>query len=230
VTTAVAPVDLVCAIDLAGTSDVVRQRKTLVRDLVGLVAAEYPGQQQLQVGVVTCTDHIFGRRPGPGELAPVTSVSVLGPAGEALGWLGRQAGAEIGYPPCTPVEDLLNDSLALLSGSRRAGRVPLLLIVAGRRPHPHEQLGDDRLPCPRNFMWQDKIDRLTRQAGARCAVVAGTLPGGAQGAEWRRIGPAGQRLLSEATARDVAEDLGLLAGQAQRIPLPLSYEPEGAIR
>jgi hypothetical protein len=79
-------------------------------------------------------------------------------------------------------------------------------------------------------MWQDKIDRLTRQAGARCVVVADTLSGGAQGTEWRRIGPAGQRLLSEATARDVAEDLGLLAGQAQRIPLPLTDEPEGAIR
>ena len=79
-------------------------------------------------------------------------------------------------------------------------------------------------------MWQSLMDELTRQAGARCAVVADTLPGGNERAEWRQIGPAGQRVLSQATARQVAEDLGLLTAQAQRIPLPLTDEPEGATR
>ena len=230
VTTAAAPVNLVCAVDLSGTRDAVRQRKALVRDLVQLLGAEYPDERQLRVGIVTCTEHVFGRRPGPGERAPVTSVSGLGPAGEGLGWLDGQTGADISYRPCAPVEDLLQDSLALLAKSRRARRIPLLLTVAGRGPHPDRQLGDRRLPCPRGLMWQSLMDELTRQAGARCAVVADTLPGGNERAEWRQIGPAGQRVLSQATARQVAEDLGLLTAQAQRIPLPLTDEPEGATR
>ena len=126
--------------------------------------------------------------------------------------------------------------------------MPRLLTVAGRRPHPYPQLGDRRLPCPRKLVWQHLIDQLTGPAGARCSVVADTLPGGterserserserpeqaeqAERAEWCRLGPAGQYELAEATARQVAEDLGLLAGQDQRIPLPLSDEPEGATR
>jgi hypothetical protein len=230
VTTATAPVDLVCGIDLAGSRDAVRQRTGLVRELIELVAAAYPGEHSLRVGVVTCTEHVFGRRPGAAERDPVTSVSDVGPAAEALEWLRKTKSADIRYPPCVPVEDLLEESLALLAGSRRAGRVPLLLTVAGRRPHPHHQQLDDRLPCPRRLMWQHLMDQLTRQAGVRCAVVADALPRGAAGEEWRRLGPAGQRVLSGTTARQVAEDLGLLAAQTQRIPLPLTDDPEGATR
>jgi hypothetical protein len=74
------------------------------------------------------------------------------------------------------------------------------------------------------------MDDLTR-AGARCAAVADALPPGRAGqAEWRHLGPAGLRVLAHATARQVAEDLGLLAVQAQRIPLPLTDELEGAVR
>jgi hypothetical protein len=231
VSTAAAPVDLVCAIDLAGTPNAVRQRVGLICDLVRLLDTEYREEGRLQVGIVTCTDHIFGRGPGKNERAPVTRVSPLGPAGDALAWLGKTTGADISYPPAAPVEDLLHESLTLLAGSRRADRIPLLVTVAGRRPHPHAQLPDDRLPCPRKFMWQDLIARLTREAGARCMVVADALPAdGAETAEWRQLGRAGQRVLSGATGRQIAEDLGLLTAQEQRIPLPLTDEPEGAIR
>jgi hypothetical protein len=179
--------------------------------------------------VVTCTDHVFGHRRGA-EYEPVTSASGLGPAAEALAWLGGTTRADIRYPLCAPVEDLLHESFRILAGSRRAGRVPRLLTVAGRRPHPYPQPKDNRLPCPRKLMWRDLMDQLTRGAGVRCAVVADTLPGGAERAEWRQLGPAGLRTLANATARQVAEDLGLLAAQAQRIPLPLIDEPEGATR
>jgi hypothetical protein len=227
VTTAAAPVDLVCAIDLAGTRDTVRRRVSFVRDLVQLLGAEFPGGRRLRVGVVTCTDHVFGTRRDT-EYESVTSASELGPAAEALAWLDRTTGADIRYPLCAPVEDLLAESLRLLVGSKRARRVSRLLTVAGRRPHPYPQLGDRRLPCPHRLVWQHLMDQLTRQAGVRCAVVADALPGGAERAEWCQLGPAGQRELPDATARQVAEDLGLLAAQAQRIPLPLTDEPEGA--
>ena len=231
VSTVVAPVDLVCAIDLAGTRDTVRRRTGLVRDLLQLLGAEYPDQRHLRVGLVTCTEHVFGRRQGNGELTPVTSVSELGPADEALAWLRGTTGVDISYRPCTPVEDLLHEALALLGRSRRTGRIPLLLTVVGRRPHPSSQLPDDRLPCPRKFAWEHLMSQLTRQARVRCMVVTDAQPSSnTERTEWRQLGPAGQHVLSAATAQGMAEDLGLLTAQAQSIPLPLTDQSEGAVR
>jgi hypothetical protein len=231
VITAVAPADLVCAIDLAGTRDAVRQRLVLIRELLKVVDAEYRDQQRLRVGVVTCTDHVFGRGPGKNEKDPVTRVLPLGSAAKALASLEKTTGAEIGYPPSAPIEDLLYEALALLSPSRRAGRIPLLVTVAGRRPHPSRQLMDGRLPCPRRFMWQNLINQLTGEAGVRCVLVADTLPkDDAEAAEWRQIGRSGRRPLADATGKQLAEVLGLLAAQDQRIPLPLTDELEGAPR
>jgi hypothetical protein len=233
VRTAAAPVDLVCAIDLAGSRDTVRRRVSLVRDLVELLGAELPGPRQLRVGVVTCTDHVFVSRRGA-EYDRVISASGLGPATDALTWLGQATGAEISYPLCAPVEDLLDEALRLLGGSTRLRRVPRLLTVAGRLPHPYPQRGDERLPCPHRLVWEHLMDQLTRRAGVRCAVVADALPGGSMQAPWAQLGPAGQRELPSVSARQVAEDLGLLAAQDQCIPLPLTdeseREPEGATR
>ncbi len=233
VSTAAAPVDLVCAIDLAGSRDTVRRRVGLVRGLVELLGAELPGPRRLRVGVVACTDHVFVSRRGA-EYDRVTSASQLGPATEALAWLGRAAGAEISYPLCAPVEDLLDEALRLLRGSTQLRRVPRLLTVAGRLPHPYPQRGDERLPCPHGLVWEHLMGQLIRQAGVRCAVVADELPGGPMRAQWGQLGPAGQRELPGVSARQLAEDLGLLAAQDQCIPLPLTdepeHEPEGAAR
>ena len=77
-------------------------------------------------------------------------------------------------------------------------------------------------------MWQDLITRLTRQAGARCALVTDALPAAdAEAAEWRQLGRAGQHVLSSATGRQLAEDLGLLTAPDERIPIPLADEQEG---
>jgi hypothetical protein len=221
VTTTVAPADLVCAVDLAGPRDVVRQRKRLVRDLLQLLAAEYPDLRQLRIGLVTCTDHVFGQRRGQ-EYERVTRVCGLGPAAAGLSWLGGQPTAEARNGSCAPVEDLLDESFSLLAGSRRTGRAARLLTMTGRPPHPYPQPHDNRLPCPLRHMWEQAMGQLTRQAGARCAVVTDSLPGGTDRTVWRRIGPAGQRALPAATAREIAQDLGLLAGPGQHLPLPLA--------
>lgn len=220
--TAAGPVDLVCAIDLAGSRDAVRQRVHLVQDLVRLLGAEYPDQRRLRVALVTCTDHVYERGM---ELISVTSACELGPADEALAWLSGTRSADISYPHCSPVEDLLDESYKRLAGSRQAGRVPLLLTVAGRHPHPASQLQDQRLPCPRALSWQVLMDQLTRRAGVRCAVVADALTGRSGRDVWRRLGPASQHALSAVTARQLAQNIGLLAAHDQRIPLPLTDEP-----
>jgi hypothetical protein len=222
VPTTASPVDLVCAIDLSGAMEAVLKRKDLVRALVELLADEYTDERHLRVAIVTCTDHVFGRGKGK-EYDPVTSASELGSAADALEWLRTAEGVNIKDPLCAPVEDLLHESLDLLSGSRRQGRRPRLLTLAGRPPHPYPQRSDGTMACPLKFSWERIVAELDA-VGARYAIVADTLPAvrGAARADWNRLGPAGQHALSAATARPVAEDLGLLAGLSQRIPLPLT--------
>ena len=224
VSTTASPVDVVCAVDLSGPTEAVRQRKGLARDLIQLLGHEYPDQRQLRVAVVTCTDHVFGRRKGK-EYEPVTNGSDLGPAADALEWLRAAEGADVRDPLCAPVEDLLYESLALLSGSRRHGRRPRLLTLAGRPPHPYPQRPDGTMACPLKFSWERIVDELDA-VGARYVVVPDKLPAARDPARagWNRLGSAGQHALPAATARQVAEDLGLLAGHDQRIPLPLAVD------
>jgi hypothetical protein len=218
VATTSSPVDLVCAIDLSGPVEVVLKRKGLVRDLIQLLVNEYPDERQLRVAIVTCTDHVFGRGRGK-EDQPVTDRSELGSAAEALAWLATTEGVNRKDFHCTPVEDLLQESLNLLTPRRR----PRLITLAGRPPHPYPQRADGTMACPLKFDWRLIVGELDG-LGARYAVVVDALPPvrAPERADWNRLGPAGQYSLPTATARQVVEGLGLLAGHDQRIPLPLS--------
>ena len=224
--TARSPVDLACAVDLSGTAEAVRQRKTLAHDLIQLASHEYPGRR-LRVAVVTCTDHEFGRQRG-GEYRQIIDSSGLGPAASALEWLAAAEHASVAHRWCAPVEDLLDAASALLVGSVRAGRRPRLLTLAGRPPHPFPQR-QGRNACPRGIDWErvvvPKLDRIE----ARRAVVVDELPPARsqERADWSRIGPAGQHSIATATASRLADELGLLIPRSQRVPLPLTDDREG---
>lgn len=229
------PVDLVCAIDLADLTGRAEERIGLARDLIALLDAEYRGEQSLRVGLVTCIDHSFGRRSGRREEDPVASVFPLRSAGDALEYLSGVSGWPVLYPPRAPVEDLLHEASRLLADSRRDGRIPVLLTLASRLPHPPEQRPGGPHPCPRRYRWQILTDNLAR-AGVRCAVVADDLPSEtrpssqAQREEqdcWRRIGPEARYPLAEATVRHVAKSLRLLSPVGQATPFPLPDEDQG---
>jgi hypothetical protein len=224
VATASSPVDLVCAIDMAGDMDIVLERKRVISDLIKLLDSEYLGEERLRVAIVTCTDHVFGQRRGL-EREPVTSSSELGGAAEALAWLAAAEGVNRSDKHCTPVEDLLTESLDLLIPSNGRGRRPRLVTMAGRPPHPFPQRGNELMACPRGFEWT-KIVRELDGLRARYAVVVDDLPRARTPAraDWNTLGRDGQYSLRTATARQVAEALGLLAGPNQRIPLPLSAD------
>jgi hypothetical protein len=98
----------------------------------------------------------------------------------------------------------------------------MLVTVAGHPPHPWPQPPDRRVPCPNGYTWTTEMDNLIRRADARCLVVSDDPTAGVDGIEgWRKLGPGGLRALADASARQLAEDLGLIAVQAPRIPLPL---------
>jgi hypothetical protein len=228
VATAATPVDLVCTIDLAGDMDTVLRRKGLVRDLIQLVADEYPDEGRLRVAIVTCTDHVFGRRRGQ-EKRPVTQTSELGAAAGALTWVAATEGVDRSYDLCAPVEDLLHESHVLLRRSMGSGRRLRLVTLAGRPPHPYPQPDGDEIACPLRLSWREIVQDLGR-LGTRCVVVVDELPRTRTQAraDWDRIGPAGQYSLPTATARHIAEGLGLFTSEDQRIPLPLTDTHEGS--
>lgn len=224
VVTARSPVDLVCAIDLSGTPEAVGRRKGLARDLIQLTSREYP-DGRLRVAVVTCTDHVIGREKG-GEYRRVTESSELGIAAQAVEWLADAEGASSKSRLCAPVEDLLDDASALLSGSRQAGRRPRLLTLAGRPPHPFPQTNSEKIACPLHISWTDIVRKLD-QAGVLRAVVVDELPSARsdERAEWNQIGPAGQHPITAATVSMLAQDLGLLPPRTEQVPLPLTDRP-----
>ena len=148
------PVDLVCAMDLAGPREVVRQRRQLIRGLLEILDAEYPEAGRLRVALLGCTDHVF--EPGKEKRRVVRSTS-LGPASHALQQLSREPGAEIRNPAAAPVEDLLNEAAGLLAESHGQQRAARVLLVAGRPPHPYPLNRTNVHPCPKGYSWQTEL-------------------------------------------------------------------------
>jgi hypothetical protein len=226
VVTARSPVDLVCAIDLSGAAEAIGLRKALARDLIQLASREYPGRR-LRVAVVTCTDHVFTVGRGD-EYRMVTDSSELDTAMGALEWLAEAEGASMKGRLSAPVEDLLDAASAMLSGSAQAGRRPRLLTIASRPPHPFPQRNgkEEEMACPLHISWTKIVTKLDR-AGVRRTVVVDELPSARtdERADWNQIGPAGQHSIAAVTVGRLAEDLGLLAPRAQRVPLPLTDRP-----
>jgi hypothetical protein len=220
------PFDLVCAVDLSGPDEAVRKRTALVHDLIGLASRGYP-EGRLRVAVVTCTDHHFGLGRGD-ERDPVIESSGFGAAAEALDWLAGTEAAPMRNLWCAPVEDLLEDARGLLASSGEAGRRPTLLTVAGHPPYPFPQR-QGNIACPRHISWKDAVITLD-QMGVRRVAVVDTLPSLRSGdrGDWKQIGSAGLHEAATVTVPRLAEELGLLIPPAQRVPLPLTDNREGA--
>ena len=180
------PVDLVCAIDLAGPPEVVRQRRQLIRSLLEILDGEYPEAGRLRVALLSCTDHRY--EPGR-ESRRVVRSTPLGTVSHALQRLGREPGAEIRNPAAAPVEDLLNEAAGLLAASGE-GRAARVLLIAGL-PHPYPLNRTNVHPCPKGYSWQTELRRLTGYCRASCVAVADSIPRRQDpAAVWRALGQA----------------------------------------
>ena len=89
----VGPVNLVCALELAGDKAQVDRRRNLIRDLLEHLDDEFTDPGQLRVGLLGCTDHVFA--PGE-ERRPVVRRQALGPATDALLALANFRGPAFG--------------------------------------------------------------------------------------------------------------------------------------
>ena len=213
------PVDLVCAMELSGPKEEVDRRKDLVRDLLELLADEYPGENLLRVGLLGCTDHVFA--PGE-EKRRVVRREQLAPPASALKALAKFKGAEVRYSAAAPLEDMLHEASRMLADSRAASRATRLLMVAKRRPHPRALGRENIIPCPFRCDWRALLHQLRQWAGTSCVMVTDTMPSrSSRAAVWQDLGHAGLHALPDTNARRVGEDLGVLVRHTQRIPIPL---------
>lgn len=218
---AAGPFDLVCALDLAGPGDAVAKRRKLIHDLLDLLEVHYRRAEMLRVGVVGCTDHIFGPLT---ERANVLTGARLAPVHAAKVTLTGLIPANIVNPDAAPVEDLLRAAATLLSRSTDQGRLARLLLVGQRGPHPCRQ-GYAALPCPYPFRydWRKELRKLTGTLGAICVAVTDTVPDRDHAKTWGQLEQAGLPRLNGADARELGRRLGILPTGHQHIPIPLTF-------
>jgi hypothetical protein len=219
------PVDLVCAVHLAGEVHEVRQRMRLVRSLLECLADEYPERGWLRAAAVVCTDHQIGLRR---ERQDVTQSITLRRPADALEWFARHSEpAPVIYEAAAPVEDLLHKAVTLLAGAGQGGREARLVTVTGRRPHPRRQQGST-IRCPFGYDWRSTMADLGRLTDGRCVLVVDRLPADEEEYnELKLIGPAGLYGIADVTEKQIAENLGLLISRTQRLPLPLPCDQDG---
>jgi hypothetical protein len=212
------PVDLVCALELAGDKPQVDRRRDLIRDLLEHLDDEFTDPGQLRVGLLGCRDHVFA--PGE-ERRPVVRRQPLGTPADALLALENFRGTDVRYMDAAPLEDLLHEAHRMLAGSSAQGRSARLLLVARRRPHPRI-LGPDLVqPCPFDCDWRRLAQGLAA-SGVPVVAVADVLSRrAATHGFWADVGQAGLHSLAETSARKVGADLGVTARPGQRIGIPL---------
>lgn len=213
------PIDLVCAIELAGEPELVGRRRELVRELLEILQVEYLGAGLLRVGVLGCVDH----RSGQGRKAEHRQVlrwAKLATVGDALGALAALPTENRLYPRVAPIEDMLDMARRWLAKSQANGRAARLLTVASRPPHPHTQAHSrgDVLPCPEGIDWRSSLSQIIDVSGASSVAVVDER---GRSEFWRELGRDGLHILPSASARRLGEDLGVLVRDSQRIGIPL---------
>ncbi|OAA29614.1 hypothetical protein UG55_1001119 [Frankia sp. EI5c] len=230
------PADVVCLVETAGTDQAVAPRLRLVEELLALVEAEHADPGSVRFAVLGFDDHDFlggsrrGREPtvraaGPGTVDQVRA--------ELRDWR-----------PSAPQHDFaaaIEDALAAAARLPwRRGAAAALVTVGARPPHPPRQEADDlTLPCLVRHDWRRIMDDLAAERGPRRVAVRGQpsadlaqagpdAPARARAA-WNALGADALLDLGTASARQVADALGLLTGPAgQPLPLPLGTGAAGA--
>lgn len=233
---AIAPVDLVCAVELCGDPTSVEARLGLVRDLLDLVDTGDSRVDGVRVGLLGYVDHTYEQRPAIASPAPIL-LSPLDEPGPARGVLGHWRPSPSRHDYAAPLEDALH---ALGRMPWRRGSQRVLVTVGTRPPHPPRQGADPALPCPYRHDWRRLLDdavdrfRLRRLAVAGPPTWAGEGSAGQLGQRhaaeaWSELGADGLFVAGEVTAGSLADLAGLSPGAAPRALPFLLTAPTGAL-
>jgi hypothetical protein len=219
------PAHLICAVEISGPPDVVRQRLDRVVWLIRNAAAG--SGSAFRASLVTYGPHAFAR----GERDPQPEIIVWAATREAALTATRRLSdrdtAVPGYPAAAQLECALRDIGQLLARPAAAADGQPVLVTAGSRPPfpPRVDARSGILPCPRRTSWREALDRLRKIDGIVFGAIRDELPPVRSGEPdeeiWRTLGGSAATALDTADMYDFPERLGLLAAQAQHVPFPI---------
>ena len=192
------PLDLVFAVELAGTEEQVRARLTFVDRLTQLVIARRQ-VSQVRFGAIGYVDH----RDRPTARYPSNRVVFGGGEPGSAAHMRSVLGTWEAHAPLRDAATAMEDALAKAAGLHwhRSAAADRVLVLVGLRP-PAVPAATGPIPvCPHRMSWRDSLDRLrsrrVRIVGVREAGPVTTI-GGPEGAAIRAY--------ATATWRDLAGD------------------------
>jgi hypothetical protein len=208
------PAHLVAAIEVSGSAEEVSDRIDAVRRLFSYVAAQ--SESPVSYSVITYGPHAINRlSPEVPMTTPAWTVT-SDVAIDVLDRLSRLPAAPVGYHGAAQIECVLAELDGRLTGAE--GR-PVVVTVGVRPAHPRATSASALIPCVYRNDWRLSIERLLRQhAGIAFGAIHDT---GWPDEMWRFLGNDAGIALADFTAAEFARSLGLTAGYAQLLPLPL---------
>ncbi|MFD0683746.1 hypothetical protein [Actinomadura fibrosa] len=206
--------ELVCLLELNGPAAAVAGRRELLDGLLGVLAEETG--DRVETAVIGYADHYVRGRT---NLDVVHGTGLKPPADTRTALARLPAPVEPYDRAAAPLED----ALALLAAQDPSSTAPrILLVVAGRHPHP---VGTDRggrgpTACPGHI---DASAALARAPAGHRVAVLDTVPDGEPAAIWRALGEHGLLGLADTTPRNLAVVLGLLPASPIPFSVPLAH-------
>lgn len=208
------PAHLIAAVEVSGSADVVADRIDAVRRLFSYVAAE--SESPVCYSVISYGPHAINRVT-PEVSAETLAWAVSSDAAlDVVDRLARRGAARNGYQGAAQIECVLTELDVRLTGAE--GR-PVIVTVGVRPAHPAVTSATGIIPCTRRNDWRGRVESLLRRhAGISFGAIHDT---GWPDDVWRFLGNDAGVALADFTASEFALSLGLTAGYAQLLPLPL---------
>jgi hypothetical protein len=212
------PAHLIAAIETSGTEPQVAERVDAVRRLFAYVADN--AGSPVTYSIVTYGPHSINPHRRDAPEVPVTTRAwavTSDVALDVLARLARRPPDPVGYDGAAQLECVLTELDQRLTGNE--GR-PVIVTAGVRTAHPPTRNpASGIIPCIHRRDWRDPERNLrSRHAGIAFGAIHDT---GIPDEPWQFLGNDIGRALEDFSARDFAIALGLTAGFAQFLPLPL---------
>jgi hypothetical protein len=207
-------VHLVCAIEVSGNDDQLRDRLDRVDRLIRHVADT--ARDHLRVSLISYGPHSFDPIEPEEPTLVLTWAQDTAKTLATLEQLQAQGTARSGYPRAAQIECVLAEITERLNGQE--GR-PVLVMVGERPAFPSRvDPVSEILPCPHRNDWRLALQRLREYRGITFGAIRD--PGPAEEI-WTHLGRDAFAHLDIFDVRGFVACLDLLDSKAERVPFPL---------
>ncbi len=204
---------LICLIEVTGTTDQFSARLHRTRQLIGLLADEDEGSST--VSIIAYGSHSVD----VGEPDGVPQVVVWGKSLEeglaAIDRMERLGPAEASYGRAAQLECALVQAARQLD--LRKGR-PAIVAIGGRPPFPRGVESSEIIPCPKRHDWSQAIGQLRALPGATFGAIHDAS---IEHPAWKQLGADASAELGNFNDRAFASGLGLTRADLEYVPFPL---------